>query len=173
MLVGPGVSPTFWAAGMARKRKRFHRQQRRERWALNCERVFTVLTSGPFPSGSPEDDLVDAHLSFCPECRRLAEALRPTESMLAGGGRTAGGGCGRDPLRQGQTTEKLPGYWPSQRRLSALDELKFAPAAHHSDAGGRFDWHWLIMLAFGATITIGVLVGLYQVGCLIDAVKRQ
>lgn len=44
---------------------------------MECDRVFVVLTSGPFPAGRQSDALVNRHLMACAECRRFAEALRP------------------------------------------------------------------------------------------------
>ena len=49
---------------------------------LNCDQVFDVLTRGPFPTGSPDDEGVEHHLRACHDCRQLAEALRPAVSLL-------------------------------------------------------------------------------------------
>ena len=49
---------------------------------MNCDRVFDVLTRGPFPTGDPSDDAVEIHLISCVECRRLAEALRPALELF-------------------------------------------------------------------------------------------
>jgi hypothetical protein len=49
---------------------------------IDCDQVFDVLTRGPFPSGSPDDDGVEHHLRACHECRQLAEALRPAVALL-------------------------------------------------------------------------------------------
>ncbi|MEO0529096.1 MAG: hypothetical protein AAF266_00830 [Planctomycetota bacterium] len=48
---------------------------------MDCDRVFTVLTSRPFPSGSPEDSLIECHLIDCESCRQIAEALRPCDHV--------------------------------------------------------------------------------------------
>jgi hypothetical protein len=53
-----------------------------KRLLLNCDQVFDVLTRGPFPTGSPDDEGVEHHLRACHDCRRLAEALRPAVSLL-------------------------------------------------------------------------------------------
>ena len=53
-----------------------------KRLLIDCDQVFDVLTRGPFPSGSPEDDGVEQHLRACHECRQLAEALRPAVELL-------------------------------------------------------------------------------------------
>ena len=44
---------------------------------MDCDQVFMILTRGPFPTGEPWDEQVEAHLESCSECWRLAEALRP------------------------------------------------------------------------------------------------
>jgi hypothetical protein len=49
---------------------------------MNCDEVFVILTRGPFPSGSPHDRRVEAHLQRCADCQRLAEALRPNDDTL-------------------------------------------------------------------------------------------
>ena len=49
---------------------------------LNCDQVFDVLTRGPFPTGSADDEGVEHHLRACHECRQLAEALRPAVDLL-------------------------------------------------------------------------------------------
>jgi hypothetical protein len=49
---------------------------------LSCDQVFDVLTRGPFPTGSPDDEGVEHHLRACHDCRQLAEALRPAVSLL-------------------------------------------------------------------------------------------
>ncbi len=47
---------------------------------MHCDRVFAILTRGPFPSGEVTDVAVELHLAHCVSCRRLAEALRPIEA---------------------------------------------------------------------------------------------
>ncbi len=49
---------------------------------MNCDRVFDVLTRGPFPSGGADDAPVELHLAGCHECRQLAEALRPAVGLF-------------------------------------------------------------------------------------------
>jgi hypothetical protein len=46
---------------------------------MHCDRVYAILTRGPFPSGEVTDVAVEIHLAHCIECRRLAEALRPLD----------------------------------------------------------------------------------------------
>lgn len=65
---------------------------------MDCDRVFDILTRGPFPTGDVTDGAVEAHILRCPSCRRLAEALRPAD----------------DVEQESVTTEEslaLPGYW--------------------------------------------------------------
>lgn len=50
---------------------------------MNCDKVFAILTRGPFPSGDPTDSAVETHLSLCAECRHFADALRPDGSTDA------------------------------------------------------------------------------------------
>lgn len=50
---------------------------------MNCDHVFAVLTSGPFPRGSRDDADVERHLEVCPSCWRIAEALRPAAEISA------------------------------------------------------------------------------------------
>lgn len=49
---------------------------------MNCDRVFDILTRGPFPSGAPSDERVERHLLNCPACRRLASALQPAIELF-------------------------------------------------------------------------------------------
>ncbi len=49
---------------------------------MTCDDVFAILTRGPFPSGAAEDESVERHLARCPECRRLATALRPAVELF-------------------------------------------------------------------------------------------
>ncbi len=65
---------------------------------MNCDEVFVILTRGPFPSGSPHDRRVEAHLKRCVDCQRLAEALRPNDDSLHESVGLDEGGA-------------LPGYW--------------------------------------------------------------
>gem|GEM_PF-1868259 len=49
---------------------------------MNCDRVFMVLTRGPFPTGDAEDHAVEEHLLDCASCRRLALALQPSIELF-------------------------------------------------------------------------------------------
>ena len=64
---------------------------------MNCDRVFDILTRGPFPAGEPSDEAVEWHLEVCDDCRRLAEALRPAVELL------------HEAIVDDET-ESLPGY---------------------------------------------------------------
>lgn len=65
---------------------------------MNCDQVFDVLTRGPFPTGTACDAPVEAHLQVCPECRRLAEALRPALELF------------QEAIGPEESRD-LPGYW--------------------------------------------------------------
>lgn len=65
---------------------------------MDCDRVFFVLTAGPFPTGGPEDRAVIAHLDCCYSCQQIAEALRPATDTFH---EAVPASEGRD----------LPGYW--------------------------------------------------------------
>ncbi len=71
--------------------------QRKSGW-MNCEQVFGILTSGPFPMGEVSDGCVEEHLARCSGCRRFAEALRPAFDI------------DRESLPPYET-RNLPGYW--------------------------------------------------------------
>lgn len=49
---------------------------------INCDAVFEILTRAPFPTGEESDEDVELHLAICPDCRRLAEALRPALELF-------------------------------------------------------------------------------------------
>ncbi|MCO6455001.1 MAG: hypothetical protein J5I93_06850 [Pirellulaceae bacterium] len=91
---------------------------------MNCDRVFEILTRGPFPSGDPADPQVERHLLVCHECRLLAEALRPAVELL-------------HECVEPEESRQLPGYrgmldhgWPEQPvrepRVAAAD-MKLSP----------------------------------------------
>lgn len=65
---------------------------------MNCDQVFDVLTRGPFPTGHRSDRAVEAHLAHCPECQRLANALRPALELF-------------QEAITGEEGRELPGYW--------------------------------------------------------------
>jgi hypothetical protein len=65
---------------------------------MNCDRVFDVLTRGPFPTGAASDAAVERHLGCCVECRRLATALRPAVELF------------EEAIRP-EESHGLPSYW--------------------------------------------------------------
>lgn len=69
---------------------------------MDCNQVFAILTRGPFPTGGPEDELVEDHLETCGNCWRFAEALRPSEEVF------------REAIVDGESRD-LPGYWGDAR----------------------------------------------------------
>src|SRR5262245_16871885 len=75
---------------------------------MNCDDVFVILTRGPFPSGSAHDGQVEAHLRRCGDCRRLAEALRPSDELM------------QESIGL-EEANALPGYWGNS--LPAVSDL--------------------------------------------------
>jgi hypothetical protein len=74
---------------------------------MDCDQVFMILTRGPFPTGEPWDEQVEAHLETCADCWRLAEALRPALEIFQEA----------IPPAEGRD---LPGYWGDARPASTL-----------------------------------------------------
>ena len=91
---------------------------------MDCDQVFMVLTSGPFPTGAPSDVDVEDHLVHCPDCWRIAEALRPAHDVFE---ESIPASEGRD----------LPGYWgdslPARAVIAQLQRTatRTAPAPRH------------------------------------------
>ena len=133
---------------------------------MNCDQVFDILTRGPCPTGTSCDGPVEAHLSECDECHRLAEALRPAIELFQEA---------VDP----EESRDLPGYWcavsterqhadrqTSERQSPALSYAReiepravsphYDPpvAAQASMALGM--WRMAAMLAVG--VTVGTLL---------------
>jgi len=86
---------------------------------MNCDRVFMVLTRGPFPSGAAEDPAVEDHLLSCASCRRLALALQPAIELFEEA----------TPLDE---KDELPTYWgqlvsdtASEGMQSDSEEIEF------------------------------------------------
>jgi len=69
---------------------------------MDCERVFVILTRGPFPTGDLSDEAVEAHLEICGDCWRLAEALRPALEVF------------QEAVPPAESRD-LPGYWGDAR----------------------------------------------------------
>jgi len=74
---------------------------------MECDRVFIVLTSGPFPAGRQSDAVVNRHLMACAECRRFAEALRPHDKET-------------HEALPGSERESLPRYRGAERPVTAM-----------------------------------------------------
>ena len=81
---------------------------------MNCDRVFDVLTRGPFPTGQASDASVERHLACCGECRRLAIALRPAVELF------------EEAIRP-EESRGLPSYWgEAAEPKSAAHDATFA-----------------------------------------------
>jgi hypothetical protein len=74
---------------------------------MDCDRVFMILTRGPFPTGEPWDEVVETHLETCGDCWRLAEALRPALEVF------------QEAVPPAES-RGLPGYWGDARPASAV-----------------------------------------------------
>ena len=74
---------------------------------MDCDRVFMVLTRGPFPTGEIWDEEVEAHLEICADCWRLAEALRPALEVF------------QEAVPPSESRE-LPGYWGDARPAATV-----------------------------------------------------
>jgi hypothetical protein len=72
---------------------------------MDCDQVFMILTSGPFPTGESWDEQVEAHLETCADCWRLAEALRPALEVF------------QEAVPPAESRD-LPGYWGDARPIS-------------------------------------------------------
>jgi hypothetical protein len=78
---------------------------------MDCERVFMILTRGPFPTGEAWDEEVEAHLEPCADCWRLADALRPALEVF------------QEAVPAAESRD-LPGYWGDARPAAeVLSEL--------------------------------------------------
>jgi hypothetical protein len=92
---------------------------------MDCDQVFKILTCGPFPTGEPWDEQVEAHLETCAECWRLAEALRPALEVV------------QEAIPPAES-RNLPGYWGDARPASvSLAELATGTARTALAAGAR------------------------------------
>jgi hypothetical protein len=81
---------------------------------MNCDDVFAILTRGPFPAGDRHDQFVEAHLQLCPDCQRLAEALRPNDEN-------------RPEAVAPEDSMSLPGYWGGPLRAEARPVVSLTP----------------------------------------------
>jgi hypothetical protein len=93
--------------------------------AMECDQVFKILTRGPFPTGEPWDEQVEAHLETCADCWRLAEALRPALEVV------------QEAIPPAES-RNLPGYWGDARPVSgSLAELACGTTRTALAAGAR------------------------------------
>ncbi|MBI3837367.1 MAG: hypothetical protein HY288_05475 [Planctomycetia bacterium] len=121
---------------------------------MNCDQVFDILTRGPFPTGTPCDTGVEAHLNSCSECRRLAEALRPALELFQEA-------VGPDESRD------LPGYWCAVATDRKQPVVSFAKdpqprlAVPRTWAKARLGKNWSALAAwrFAALLALGVMAG--------------
>ncbi|MEX0613616.1 MAG: hypothetical protein WD738_21960 [Pirellulales bacterium] len=129
---------------------------------MDCDQVFKILTSGPFPTGEPWDEQVEAHLETCAECWRLAEALRPALEVF------------QEAVPPAES-RNLPGYWGDARPVpEALAELTSRtsrtavatgirrvnrphPAYERNAASHEFSADVLRTIALAATMTAAAL----------------
>src|SRR5258707_616664 len=109
---------------------------------MNCDQVFDILTRGPFPTGTPCDTGVEAHLAACRECRRLAEALRPALELFQ---EAVGPEESRD----------LPGYWcavATDRKPPVVSYAEDAPQPRAAEqqvwSRPTFSKHWSALTAW-------------------------
>ncbi len=91
---------------------------------IDCDRVFDVLTRGPFPTGAADDAEVELHLARCPECSRLAAALRPAIELFE---EAVGPDEGRD----------LPSYWGEAAVDLPIPRVACAPKVDKAPAPRR------------------------------------
>jgi hypothetical protein len=121
---------------------------------MNCDQVFDILTRGPFPTGTPCDTGVEAHLNNCSECRRLAEALRPALELFQ---EAVGPEESRD----------LPGYWcavATDRAQPAVSYAKNTAASRPTRRGWSQtpvvkNFSALAVWRLAAALLVGVTVG--------------
>jgi hypothetical protein len=92
---------------------------------MDCNQVFMILTRGPFPTGEPWDEQVEAHLETCAECWQLAEALRPALEVF------------QEAVPPAES-RNLPGYWGDARpAASVVAELREAASQTALASGVR------------------------------------
>ena len=87
---------------------------------MDCDGVFKILTSGPFPTGTDVDADVESHLVVCFSCHCLAEALRPAANLT---------NEAIDP----EESRTLPGYWVEPERGSrgsVTTQRRLVPHVH-------------------------------------------
>lgn len=121
---------------------------------MNCDQVFDILTRGPFPTGTSCDVPVEAHLSECPECHRLAEALRPAIELFQ---EAVDPEEGRD----------LPGYWCAVATERQSPVVSYAREIEPRAVASQFvpeaaepgHYSALAMWRMAAMVAVGITVG--------------
>jgi hypothetical protein len=87
---------------------------------MDCDQVFMVLTSGPFPTGDRSDVAVEEHLECCASCWRIAEALRPAHDLF-------------EEAVPASESRDLPGYWgdavPARLAMADVQQIALRTAA--------------------------------------------
>ena len=90
---------------------------------MDCDQVFMILTRGPFPTGEPWDEDVEAHLETCADCWRLAEALRPALEVF------------QEAVPPAESRD-LPGYWGDARPAAAVISELSKPSTRLATVAG-------------------------------------
>lgn len=136
---------------------------------MNCEQVFDVLTRGPFPTGGSIDDAVEAHLSRCTACRRLAFALQPALELF-------------EEAVAPEESRDLPAYWgelfvPKPTRTARKPRVaRAAPRAEQRPQARRPavpSWPWLNLGRFALAIAVGVSLGVALSAAVGETTTRQ
>ena len=129
---------------------------------MDCDQVFKILTRGPFPTGEPSDEAVEAHLETCADCWRLAEALRPAlevvqEAIPAAESRTLPGYWG-DARPASEPLAQLSGATTQTALAASTVRVNRPYAAYERNAASReFSADVLRTIALAATMTAAAL----------------
>ncbi len=124
---------------------------------MDCDRVFAILTRGPFPTGDPGDQAVEDHLLVCPDCILLAEALRPSAQVT------------QEMITTGESSQ-LPGYRGDVRlrfsdlAISCIEPQRqaFGPLVMSSAVDFSLwpaGWSALNLGRFALAIVLGATIG--------------
>jgi len=118
---------------------------------MHCDRVYAILTRGPFPSGEVTDVAVEIHLAHCVECRRLAEALRPLDRQAH---EAISAEASRLPGYRGDHPEwNAAALVEAQAHRSAPRMLRRVPRPLVQFQPGRFVATVLLGVVIGAVLT--------------------
>jgi hypothetical protein len=126
---------------------------------MNCDEVFAILTRGPFPSGDRHDRLVEAHLQFCLDCQRLAEALRPNDEN-------------RPEAVAPEDTVSLPGYWGGPLDAASYPMLSLAQTAGQTPLQPRPKGTKKTRQTHPQRIKIGHFMAAVVLGIVVAAIVR-